>query len=416
MRVEEINEEIFDNFVKSHIMKNYFQTSSFAKIMDKTVFDIMYIGVFEDNFLRGVALILYKYIAPTIKYGYSPRGFVIDYYNEDLLKSATESIKEFFNKKGFAFIKINPEITYSIVDFNVEKKFINKKNKELLRFMQSLGYNKLADNLYFESLLPKFNPIINLSTYNIEDINNILNSKFNEEVLKGISVKIGEEKDLDAFYDLLNKAKILNFSKYKNYYSILKQKDMIDLFLITINYNDQLKALQREYHITNSENLKINDEFSNNSSDTELYNKKMESDKKLNNIRHEITKISNYIKNNIENEILAGALLIKFEGRISLALAGYNKNLTDKDYKFYLYYKVIDEYKKSGYKFFDLNGITGDFSIQNPYKNLNTFKLQFNPVTYEYIGELDLITNNTFYQLLLSTGMLKKEFSKEEIK
>ncbi len=416
MRVEEINIDIFDTFVKNHFMKNYYQTSSYAKVMDKTVFETMYIGIFEDNTLKAAALVLYKFIAPTIKYGYSPRGFIIDYYDENLLKSATEAIKDFFSKKGFAFIKVNPEITFSILDFDIEKKLINKKNRDLLELMEKIGYKKLADNLYFESLLSKFNPIINLNTYDMEKINNILYSKFNEEDLKGISVKLGEEKDLEEFYKLFETSKIPNFQKYKNYFSTFKEKDMLDLFLIVINYNDQLKALQREYHIANSENIKVNEEFSNNSNNMELYNKKMESDKKLNDIRHEITKISGYIKNNTINEILAGALIIKYEGRISLVLNGKNKNIKEKDYKFYLYYKIIDEYKKAGYKFLDLNGITGDFSKNNPFINLNNFKLQFNPITYEYIGELDLITNNTFYQLLLSTGMLKKEFSKEEVK
>ena len=77
---------------------------------------------------------------------------------------------------------------------------------------------------------------------------------------------------------------------------------------------------------------------------------------------------------------------------------------------------MIEKYKNDGYKFFDLNGITGDFSDKNPYKGLNDFKLQFKPRVYEYIGEFDLVINKTIYQLLLSSNKLSKEFQRTDIK
>lgn len=415
MRVEEIDSDTFDSFAQAHIMKNHFQTSNYAKSLISTAFNSMFIGIFDENILRGAALILYKNIAPAIKYGYSPRGFLIDYYDEYLLKQTTIKMKEFFSKKGFAFIKINPEITFSILDYDKEEKYINHKNKSVLSLMETLGYKKLMSNLYFESLLPKFNPIINLKEYDMTHIEKLLNSRFNPNQLKGINFMISNENDLKTFFSFFDKDKT-NFSKYENLYNAFKDDNMIDLFLLSIDYNVQLKNLQREYHLESSENFKINDEFSINSSDINLYNKKMESDKKLSDIRSNITRISNILKGEIQKEIMAGALLIKYEGRVSLILSGYNKNINDMDINFYLYYKMIEEYKKAGYRFLDLNGISGDFSNSNPFNKLNEFKLQFKPITYEYIGELDLVINNTLYQIALSTNLLKKEFEKDELK
>ncbi len=416
MRVEEIDSDTFNMFAKNHIMKNYFQTSNYAKAIENSVFETMFIGIFDENILKGAALILYKNLAPAIKYGYSPRGILIDYYDEDLLKEVTKSIKEFLNKKGFAFLKVNPEITYSILDFNIKEKFLNFKNKNILDLMKQIGYKKLMDNLYFESLLPRFNPIINLREYDMSNIEELLNSKINQHQLKGINFIIGSENDLETFYSLVDTSKIPNFNKYKNYYNTFKKDDMIDLFLLSIDYNEQLKNLQREYHIESTENFKINEEFVNNLSDTSLYNRKMESDKKVNDIQSNITRISNILKGEIQKEIIAGALLIKYEGRVSLLFSGYNKNINNIDINFYLYYKIIEEYQKAGYKFLDLNGITGDFSNSNPFKELNEFKLQFKPVVYEYVGELDLVTNSTLYQIALTTNLLKKEFEREEVK
>ena len=58
----------------------------------------------------------------------------------------------------------------------------------------------------------------------------------------------------------------------------------------------------------------------------------------------------------------------------------------------------------------DLNGITGDFTNKNPYRELNRFKLKFKPTVYEYIGEFDLIVNKPIHQILWSTNKIQKEF------
>lgn len=415
MRVEEIDGDTFNSFAQKHIMKNHFQTSYYAKSLINSAFNTMFIGIFDGHILKGAALILYKNMAPAIKYGYSPRGILIDYYDDELLREATIKMKEFFSKKGFTFIKINPEITFSILDYDKKEKYINFKNKNVVSFMESLGYKQLMSNLYFESLLPRFNPIINLKEYDMTHIDSILKAKINPEGLKGINVLIGFENDLKSFFSFFEKDKI-NISKYENLYNAFKENNMIDLFLLSVDYNTQLKNLQKAYHLESMENYKINDEFSMNPSNMELYNKKMESDKKISDIRSSITRISNILKGEIQKEIMAGALLIKYEGRVSIILSGYNKNIDGMDINFYLHYKIIEEYKNAGYKFLDLNGISGDFSDNNPFKKLNEFKLQFKPTTYEYVGELDLVINNALYGIALNTNLLKKEFEKNELK
>jgi len=68
------------------------------------------------------------------------------------------------------------------------------------------------------------------------------------------------------------------------------------------------------------------------------------------------------------------------------------------------------------FKYADLNGITGDFSRENPYEGLNEFKLGFQPRVYEYIGEYDLPIREKKYLKLRSSGALAKLFNKTDIK
>ena len=112
------------------------------------------------------------------------------------------------------------------------------------------------------------------------------------------------------------------------------------------------------------------------------------------------------------SDLYGAALVIKHEGRITILITGQKNEFQLANFKTFMYYKIIDEYKKAGYYFVDMNGITGDFTDNNPYKELNAFKLKFKPTVYEYIGEFDLIINKPIHQILWSTNKIQKEFYK----
>ena len=56
-------------------------------------------------------------------------------------------------------------------------------------------------------------------------------------------------------------------------------------------------------------------------------------------------------------------------------------------------------YSKIGMKRFNLGGVTNPNTINNQYKGLNSFKFNFNSLCYEYLGDIELICNDTLYYL-----------------
>ena len=415
MQIKEINENEFDNFANNHILKNYYQTSKYGNLMKKFGYNPIYIAMFEENKIIGAALILSKYIAINVKYGYSPRGFLIDYQNEYYLKEFTKLIKKYFFKKGFAFIKINPEITLAEVFPETNTKNINEMSQEIIKELEDLNYKKLKDNIYFESLLPKYNPIINLKTFNIENLNKNIKQKIKNKDKNGISLIKGDEYNLNQFYELVKNKKDNSIEYYKNYYKIFNEANMSDLWLLQIDYHEYLKNAQEEYTTLLEENDLINKAFINDTNNKQLLRQKMESDKKITTLNQEITEINNYIQNGIYKQIIATALTIKYQNRVNIVISGFDKH-TKQNPNHILYTKLIENYKNENYSYLDLNGITGDFSHDNPYKGLNDFKLNFNPNIYEYIGEFDLIINQTLYSLLWTTKILHNEFDRKDIK
>ena len=416
MDIKEIKPEVFSEYAKNHILKNFFQTKEYGDLMKHSDFSVMYVGAYHKGLIVGASLILYKSIGPNMKYGYAPRGFLVDFYDEALLKMFTKKIKEYFLMKGFAFIKINPEVTYSVVNFDDKSKLVNSKSKDLVLRLKELGYDKLRDNLYFESLLPKYTPVINLPNYDFSVLDEKLINNMKDAEISGISMSIGNEEDIEKFYSFVNDKESKTSTYYKFFYKEFKKSDMVDLLMVNLNYETYVKYLQKQYIVEQESNDALNRQFEMTPNDAALYAKKTRSDDIMNRISADMALANQRMQENNPKEVLGAAFVVKYEGRVTIIISGYNKDFQGIDIKTYIFYKIIEEYKKAGYLYLDMYGITADFTDTNPYKELNEFKLKFKPTVYEYIGEFDLIVNKPFHQLLWSTNQIQKEFYKPAIK
>ena len=416
MIIKEISADTFSEFANKHILKNFYQTKEYGELMKNSEYSVIYIGAYIRDTLVGGSLILSKTIGPSMKYGYAPRGFLIDYYDTDLLVTFTKKIKEFFIKKKYAFIKINPEITYSKIDFDAKSKTINTRNSELINRLKSIGYDKLKDNIYFESLLPKYTPVIYLPTYNLDALDITLINSVEDAELGGLRIITGNENDIEKFYSYIEHKDNKTNTYYKHFYETFSKSNMADLILLELNYETYIKYLQKQHIYETERNEQINNEFNANPNNTDVYNRKMKSDQKLAKISSEILRSNGKMQENSSREILGAAFVVKHQGRVTILIAGVEDNYEGADLKTFLFFKIIEEYKKAGYLYLDLNGITADYSDTNPYKELNKFKLKFKPDVYEYIGELDLIVNKPFHQLLWSTNQIQKEFYRPPVK
>lgn len=410
MIIKEISKDIFDRFALNHIQGNYFQTSNYSTLMNNYKYNVMYIGIYKEDFLIGASLILYKSIAPLIKYGYAPRGFILDYLNTEYLEEITQKIKEFFAKKNFAFVKINPELIYSKIDTKNKKKEVILESKKLITHMREIGYQKLRNNLYFEAMLPKYNAIINLKKFNKNSVNNKCYIKSHSIINKSLKLKKGSLKDIKLFYEFIKEKSNKTLNYYEDFYKVFNKSDMIDLLLIEIDYYKYLEVFKNKLEKMNYERDIINKDFLNNPFDNEIYLKKTDYDKKINSLEKSINLINKKLNQEIKKEIIGGLLIIRQNNKVSLVISGIDKDFSTLNYKYFLYYNSLNYYKRLGYSFFDLNGISGNFTEKNPYKGLNNFKLSFNPDVYEYIGEFDLVVNETYYNILWDSGKLRKEF------
>ena len=407
MYIKELSLMEFSEYSKDNIIGNYYQSINYAMLKAEEGYEYEFIGLVDNTDIIAASLILYKKIGNTF-YGYSPRGFLIDYSNPIILEKFTSLIKDYYKKKNFTFIKINPEIAIG----KLNKKTLNfeyNENYNVINNLNRCGYKKLKSNLYFESLLPRINAIVNLQELNVTNFTKNTRNKIKKAIRKGLTLEKAGQDKIPILTNFLKGNLSKDLYYYNDLYNVFNKSDDVDFFLVKIDYKKYLINSQHYYNNELNNNIYLNNKMvdKNNSS---VINAKMQSDKALLAYKNDIAEASKYLNTNIETYV-AGAIVIKYNNRITIQFSGFDRELKRYSANYFLYFAILAYYQQD-FKYADLNGITADFDKNNPYHGLNRFKMGFNPDIYEYIGEFDLVINENTYNHLLKNGSLAKEFNK----
>ena len=406
MFIREMSLAEFEEFANTHFIGNFHESINYALIKAEEGFEYEFIAYGADDIV-GAALILYKKIG-NVYFGYSPRGFLIDYSNDYLLEDFTNKIKEYYKNRNFAFIKINPEIAIAKLNKDTMN-FEYNENYKIIDMLTKNGYKKLKSNMNFEALLPRVNAIIKLDGYDYNNLSKNTRNKVKKGIRKGLILEKANPDKLNIFYKFIKNKINRDEYYYNDFYNVFSKTLDVDLMLVKVDYKAFLINAQEAYNAELRRNASFNNKLITNNNANAI-NAKMNSDKALLSYKNDIAEASKNLNTGLENYV-AGALVIKHQNRVIIQISGFNKAMSRFSPNYFLYYALIKYYQQE-YKYLDLNGITADLSKENHYYGLNRFKMGFNPDVYEYIGEFDLVIDEKQYDKLLKSGLLAKEFNK----
>ena len=406
MFIREMSLAEFKEFANTHFIGNFHESINYALIKAEEGFEYEFIAYGADDIV-GAALILYKKIG-SVYFGYSPRGFLIDYSNDYLLEDFTNKIKEYYKNRNFAFIKINPEIAIAKLNKDTMN-FEYNENYKIIDMLTKNGYKKLKNNMNFEALLPRVNAIIKLDGYDYNNLSKNTRNKVKKGIRKGLILEKANPDKLNIFYKFIKNKINRDEYYYNDFYNVFSKTLDVDLMLVKVDYKAFLINAQEAYNEELRRNASFNNKLITNNNANAI-NAKMNSDKALLSYKNDIAEASKNLNTGLETYI-AGALVIKHQNRVIIQISGFNKAMSRFSPNYFLYYALIKYYQQE-YKYLDLNGITADLSKENHYYGLNRFKMGFNPDVYEYIGEFDLVIDEKLYDKLLKSGALAKEFNK----
>ena len=404
MELRELSKKEFDNYALNHPFGSFQQTSFWGKFMEGDKFHAYYVGGFIKEKIVGASLLLSCEIRKKIRVFYAPRGFLIDYKNEELLKEFTEEVKKFIIEKHGIFLKIDPYILVrdrdsegNIIEGGVYNDFV-KIN------LEHAGFIKTTDKIQ-----PKWLSRINLKDKNLEDVFNGFSPKARQIVRRnerlGFKVRDLDFKDVDKFITIINgeSKKYNTISPTIAFFQDLKQafdgdikfkevyfkKDEvisnIDNMIIDVNK-------EKEVRINNYHNSKMTDEY--------FIDKELEDEKeikRLESLKEYFSKCSDDVSMGIYMFITIGNEIVSLYGGI---VDEYNKL----DASYTLHYEMIKYAIENGYKYYNLYEIGDITDSNNKLANSYNYKKNFGGEVIELVGEYDLIINPKY------TDMARKYF------
>lgn len=409
MYIKELTADEFRNFNLNYNLKSLYQTPEYGFVMNNQKFEVSFLGMIDenDNIIATTLILIEK--KDNFKYAYAPRGFLIDYNNDFLVETFTNLLKKYLGKKNIIAIKLSPMIIKNIYDtkYNIisENNYFNK----IFDNLKKLDYYHFGFNYYFEALKPRYEAVVDLDLPYYMLFNNITKkykTKIRSAEKRGVKVYKGTEKNLEYLYlQTANKyPRDLNY--FKDCYKYFKKDNNIEFFFTKLDTNKYLKYITKKYHQQENNCSKLN-RMLNKINNEKIIDKKMYNDKLLIEYKNELIKATNYLKNYPNGIITSSVLVVKNNDEAYILMDGFDSKYKEFNSKHLLIWKLIERYSKMGLKKFNLGGMTNPTLTKNKYKGLNEFKLGFNAKCIEYIGDLELITNNSLYFIYKNTFSIR---------
>lgn len=405
MELKELTKKEFDQFALNHPLGSFQQTSSWGRFMEGDKFHAYYVGGFIKEKMVGASLLLsYERKKDKERLFYAPRGFLIDYKNEELLKEFTEEVKKFIIEKHGVFLKIDPYIL--VRDRDSEGKIIEGGvyNDFVEVNLTNANFIKVNDRIQ-----PKWLSRINLKEKTIDDIFNNFSSKARQTVRRnerlGFKVRDFDFKDIDKFIDIINNEskKYNTIVPTKTFYEDLKQTfdgniKFMEVYFKSdevINNIDKMISeviKEKKVRINNYHNSKMTAEY--------FIDKELEDEeeiKRLDNLKDYFSKCSDDVSMGIYMFITIGNEVVALNGGI---VDEYNKL----DASYTLHYEMIKYAIDNGYKYYNLYEIGNITDDNNKLKNSYNYKKNFRGEVIELVGEYDLVIYPKY------TNMARKYF------
>ena len=405
MELRELTRKEFDSYALNHPLSSFQQTSSWGRFMEGDKFHAYYVGGFIKEHLVGASLLLsYERKKDKERVFYAPRGFLIDYKNEELLKEFTEEVKKFIIEKHGVFLKIDPYILVrdrnsegNIIEGGVYNDFVEVN-------LTNANFIKVNDRIQ-----PKWLSRINLKEKTIDDIFNNFSPKARQTVRRnerlGFKVRDFDFKDIDKFIDIINNEsrKYNTIVPTKTFYLDLKQTfdgniKFMEVYFkkdeVTSNIDKMISEVrkEKEVRINNYHNSKMTAEY--------FIDKELEDEeeiKRLESLKEYFSKCSDDVSMGIYMFITIGNEVVALNGGI---VDEYNKL----DASYTLHYEMIRYAIENGYKYYNLYEIGDINDSNNKLKNSYNYKKNFGGEVIELVGEYDLVINPKY------TNMARKYF------
>ena len=400
----------FKKFADKHPQITFHQTEAWANLKKGNGWQSHYIGLKDNDKIVAAALLLAKQV-PIVKKKmfYSPRGFLIDYTNKELLETFTKELKEYAKKEGAIFVKIDPYVEYKEHDNNGDIVEDGLNNEQVVKNLQELGYKHFGFNLMQDTLQPRWMHVIDTNR-SLDEVMKNMESKTRQILRKNekcaITTREITRDELPIFKDIMqhtsDRREFIDrpLSYYESMWDNLYDEGILKILVAEIDFIDYETNTKKEIELNKKEledriNKKENNLLKMNDKKYEQSNKQNQD--AIQRLEKQLQKIKDLKDEHGKKAILGGILFLVYGNEVLSLLGGSHAKLMQFQSAYTVHFAGVKYAQEHGYKKYNFYGITGDFRKENPLYGLYLFKKSFGGKVVELIGEFDLIISPFWY-------------------
>lgn len=409
MKIEELESNEYEEYISKNKYTTFYQKEYWGKLKKDGGWNYKLVGMKKNNKIVGATLLLFKNLPLGLKLFYSPRGFLIDYNDEELLKEFVLEIKEYVKKENGFILKIDPYVEYKTrdIDGNIVEGGVD--NSKVVENLKKLGFKHYGFNKDIsKELQPRWMYVLDLKGKTEDEIFSNFSKHYRKTIRRtekqGLVVeRISKDKLMDYKKIMEHTSSRRDFidrpySYYENMYDKIGENLIINVCYLDTNlginkFKDEIKKIEgyqdiKDYHLK----------------DIEDYKKKIEL-------------YESYQKKYGDKIPLAGTMSIVCGKEYLNLFGGAYEEFMHYDAQYLIKWHTMKESLNLGCEIYNFYGISGNFEKENnDMYGVYEFKRGFGGRVVELIGEFDLIISKPkycLYNFMFKTYKIVKKIIKK---
>lgn len=402
MEFIKLTEKEYRNFWENHPLKTFLSAPEIGHLRKNNGWDLEYVGVKDNKSLVAATMLVSIKRKLGKKEFYSPRGYLIDFNNKELVNYFTEELKKYIKKNNGYVLRIDPYVIYKQrdIDGNIVENGID--NSPVVSNLYRLGFKKVPIK-DMEQVGWMFS--LDIGEKKEKEILDEMKPNTRNTIRKaskiGITIRELAYDELDKFQDIMIQTgqrknfSIRKLSYYQDMYKLLHDKNQIKYVITELNLNNYLERLEEDREKKVKELSKLNDAKYNDGKRKSLNNEILSFDKRIKETK-DIRKSTG--KDKI---ILSGSMFIMIQPEIIYLSSGNYEEYLHFNSQYLIQWDMIKYGIAHKFKKHNFYGIPANINERPKDYGIYEFKRGFNGYVEELIGEFELPIAKEYYILKL---------------
>ena len=402
MKFIKLTEKEYRNFWENHPLKTFLSAPEIGHLRKNNGWNLEYVGVKDNKSLVAATMLVSIKRKLGKKEFYSPRGYLIDFNNKELVNYFTEELKKYIKKNNGYVLRIDPYVIYKQrdIDGNIVENGID--NSSVVSNLYRLGFKKVPIK-DMEQVGWMFS--LDIGEKKEKEILDEMKPNTRNTIRKaskiGITIRELAYDELDKFQDIMIQTgqrknfSIRKLSYYQDMYKLLHDKNQIKYVITELDLNNYLERLEEDREKKVKELSKLNDAKYNDGKRKSLNNEILSFDKRIKETK-DIRKSTG--KDKI---ILSGSMFIMIQPEVIYLSSGNYEEYLHFNSQYLIQWDMIKYGIAHKFKKHNFYGIPANINERPKDYGIYEFKRGFNGYVEELIGEFELPIAKEYYILKL---------------